>query len=126
MNKDTMFVLKQELEKVRFLMNRDGIYDICLCDEVDFDFGMRYMIIVDSRYFYINLGSELFPDIDFDKIRYISKRCLVKDNDKYERDSYIDTEVGAYTTEDEIQHDIDMRKKFNVSVFDEIETGCYD
>ena len=121
-----MFVLKQELEKVSFLMNRDGIYDICLCGEVDFDFGMRYMVIVDSSYFYINLGSELFPDIDFDKIRYISKHRLVKDNNKYVRNSYINTEVGVYTTEDDTQYDIDMLKRFNVSVFDEIETGCYD
>ena len=121
-----MNTLKKELETISSLMTRDCIYDICLCDEVDFDFGMRYMVIVDNRYFYINLGSELFPDIDFDKIRYISKHRLIKDNDKYVRNSYIDTEIGTYTTEDDTQHDIDMLKRFNVSIADEIETGCYD
>lgn len=73
-----MLSLKEELVKVKELIDRDGIYDISNEDKVNFEFGMHYMVIVENEYFYINLGSISFPDIDFNKIKYISKHRLIK------------------------------------------------
>lgn len=121
-----MLSLKEELVKVKELIDRDRIYDISDEEKLDFEFGMHYMVIVENEYFYINLGSESFPDVDFDKIKYISKHRLIKNNTKYDKNSYIDTDVGEYTTEDDTQHDIDILTKFNVNIMNEIDTGCYD
>lgn len=123
---EIMNTLKQELMVVKQLIERDNVYDICHSDEVDFIFGIDYMIVLDDSYFYINLGSELFPNIDFEKIRYIAKHCLIKNNNKYNKNTYIDTKLGEYVTTDETQHDIDILAEFNLSVINEIDTGCYD
>ena len=130
MKKDIMEKLKTELIAVKEIIDKFGVFDMAYLDlesENDFLNGFNYFIIMkDGTCFYIVLGSDVFPDIDFNDIVYIRKRRGLSVDEMETTKEYIDTEDGDFDQNWVTDKDIEMVKKFNADFTRQIDTGGYN
>lgn len=120
--------LKTDLNFAKSVIETKSVYDV---EYLDFNSeeknGFQFHVILkDGSFFYIVLGSTLFPDIDFNEIVYIKKvRCF----DYHEEDAKYqccDTLIGNFNCNDIEEYEKTIYEKFNLKYDDEIETGGYD
>ena len=130
MKTDIMGKLKTELTAVKEIIDKFGVFDIAYLDlesENDFMNGFNYFVIMkDGSCFYIVLGSDVFPDIDFNDIVYIRKRRGLSVDEMETTKEYIDTEDGEFDQNWVTDKDIEMVKKFNTDFTRQIDTGGYN
>lgn len=130
MRTDIMEKLKTELTAVKEIIDKFGVFDIAYLDlesENDFLNGFNYFVIMeDGTCFYIVLGSDVFPDIDFNDIVYIRKRRGLSVDEMETTKEYIDTEDGEFDQNWVTDKDTEMVKKFNTDFTRQIDTGGYN
>ena len=130
MIKEYMETLKNELVCVEKVIREHKIFDIeylNLNHDVDFMNGFDYFVVLkDGTFFYIVLGSYIFPDIDVNDILYIRKGRGLSISDIGKTNEFFDTEVGNFDCEDVVDHDIHVMKNFGFDRTKRIDTGGYD
>ena len=130
MKTEIMEKLKTELVAVKEIIDKFGVFDIAYLDlesEKDFLNGFNYFVIMeDGTCFYIVLGSDVFPYIDFTNIVYIRKRRGLSVDEMETTKEYIDTEDGEFDQNWVTDKDIEMVKKFNTDFTRQIDTGGYN
>ena len=124
MIKEYMETLKNELLNAKKIINKYGAYDIGYAESI---MALTYFVIMrDRTLFYINMGSNVFPDIDFDSIIYIRKHIALDVSQIGKEFEYCDTDNGLFNCDSETEYDNEIIKKYNVSFENEILTGSYD
>lgn len=130
MIKEYMESLKKELSGVAEVIKNHKVFDIeylNLNHDVDCMNGFDYFVVLkDGTFFYIVLGSYVFPKIDINDIIYIRKGRGLSVNDIGKTNEFFDTEVGNFDCEDVIDHDILIMKNFGFDRTKRIDTGGYD
>lgn len=116
--------LKQELNNAKTIIDKYGIYDIGYTES---EKVFTYFVIMRSGYFfYITMGSTVFPDIDFNDIIYIRKHIALDVSLIGKEPEYFDTDIGIFNCASETKYDIEIIKKYGISLENEILTGNYD
>lgn len=130
MIKEYMESLKKELSCVAEVIKNHKVFDIeylNLNHDVDFMNGFDYFVVLrDGTFFYIVLGSYIFPEIDINDILYIRKGRGLSVSDFYKTPEFFDTEVGNFNCEDIIDHDVSVMKCLGFDRTKRICTGGYD
>ena len=113
-----------ELNNAKTIIDKYGIYDIGYTES---EKVFTYFVIMRSGYFfYITMGSTVFPDIDFNDIIYIRKHIALDVSLIGKEPEYFDTDIGIFNCASETKYDIEIIKKYGISLENEILTGNYD
>lgn len=116
--------LKQELNRAKTIIDKYGVYDIGYPES---EKVFTYFVIMRSGYFfYITMGATVFPDIDFNDIIYIRKHIALDVSLINKKPEYFDTDTGIFNCASETKYDIEIIKKYGISLENEILTGNYD
>lgn len=120
--------LKTDLNFAKSIIETKSVYDV---EYLDFNSeeknGFQFHVILkDGSFFYIVLGSTIFPDIDFNDIVYIKKVRCFDYSEKDAKYQCCDTLIGNFNCNDVEEYEKTIYEKFNLKYDDEIETGGYD
>ena len=130
MKTEIMEKLKTELTAVKEIIDKFGVFDIEYLDldhKHDFLNGFDYFVVTNTgTFFYIVLGSNIFPNISFDDIIYIRKGRGLSVSEIGVIEEFEDTINGNFDCDDILDYDIKVMKEIDFNRENRILTGGYD